>query len=129
MDKFEIPENPTQLQLNQSLSTCANNISKIIGIVAKYKADVSIAQTKYKRLLARAKIKNASAKTATMQNALAEVDESVITAQDELEQANAIFLVAEAELEGWQAQFVAVRKMCSLKETEVKNGLDRYTGN
>jgi multidrug efflux pump subunit AcrA (membrane-fusion protein) len=128
MDKFTIPENPNQLELNQSLSKCANNISRVIDLVAKYKANVSIAQTKYKRLLARAKIKNASAKTATMQNALAEIDDTVITAQDELEQANAIFLVAEAELEGWQAQFVAVRKMCSLKETEVKGGLDRFTG-
>ena len=122
MNEFKIPENATLAQINESLITCANNLSAVGRQVAIYKADVAIKQTAYKRALARAKVLNSTAKTATMQNALAETDDTVIEKQDELDIANALYIVAQGELEGWDAQFVALRKIVEIKKLERDEG-------
>lgn len=125
--KFELPHDPTPQQMNNALITCANNISRLQQLVAEYKANVGIKQTAYKRAMARALVVNQHKKNATLIKAMAELEPTVKTALDELDQANAVYTVAQGELEGYEAQFVALRKIVEIKKLEIQGRLDGYT--
>ena len=122
MSEFNIPSNPTLAQIQQSLITCSNNLAKVGKQVSEYKADVALKETAYKRALARAKVMYQDKKPSAMINAYAETESSVIEAQDELVQANSLFIIASGELDGWDAQFVALRKIVEIKKIERDNG-------
>lgn len=124
---FNIPVNPTPHEMNSCLITCANNIARVQQLVSEYKADVSIKQTAYKRAMARALFLHQGEKNATVIKAMAELESFVQEAQDELDQANAVYIVAQGELEGWEAQFVALRKIAEIKKMEIQGRLDSYT--
>lgn len=123
---FNIPINPTPHEMNTCLIMCANNIARVQQLACEYKADVAIKQTKYKRAMARALILHQGEKNATLIKAMAETEPFVEKAQDELDQANALYMVAQGELEGWEAQFVALRKMAEIKKMEIQGKLDSY---
>ena len=127
MTTFNIPQDPTPQQMNNSLITCANNISRLQQLVAEYKANVAIKQTAYKRAMARALVKHQDKKNATLIKAMAELDGFVQDALDELDQCNAVYTVALGELEGWEAQFVTLRKIAEIKKMEIQGRLDGYT--
>lgn len=118
--EFTLPVDPTPLELNQALSICANNIARLSDLVAQYKADAAIKQTAYKRAHARARVKYSNAKNSDTSKALTEIDEEVIAAQNELDQANAVFLVAMGEMEGYEAQFIALRKIVEIRKMEAR---------
>lgn len=122
MSGFNIPVNPTLAQIGQLLATCSNNLANVGMKVAEYKADIAIKETAYKRALARAKVMYQDKKPSAMINAYAETESSVIEAQDELIQANSLFIIASGELDGWDAQFVALRKIVEIKKIERDNG-------
>jgi hypothetical protein len=122
-DKFELPQNPSPMQLNQSLSICSNNISRLSDLCAQYKADTAIKQTALKRAMARALVKYSGAKNSTLTKAMAEVDAGVIAAQDEVDTANALYLVAQAEMDGYDAQFIALRKIVEIRKMEIHGGI------
>lgn len=122
-ETFVLPDNPTPLQLNRSLSVCANQIARLSDLVAHYKADASYKQTAYKRAYARAMVKYQAAKNATLSKALAEIDEDVIRAADELDAANAIYTIAQGEMDGYEAQFIALRKIVEVRKMEVQGGI------
>jgi hypothetical protein len=117
---FELPQNPTPLQLNQALATCSNNIARLSDLCAQYKADVAIKQTALKRAMARALVKHSGAKSATLAKALAETDGDVEAAQDAVDQANALYLVAQGEMDGYEAQFIAIRKIVNIRQLEMQ---------
>lgn len=127
MNTFNIPEDPTPQQLNNSLITCANNISRIQQLVARYKAEMGIKQTAYKRAMARALVLHRHEKNATLIKAMAELEPFVAAAADELEQATAVYIVGQGELDGYEAQFVALRKIVEIKKLEISGRLDDYT--
>ena len=126
MNEFRIPSDPTPQEMNASLIECANNISRLQQLVAEYKADVGIKQTVYKRALARALVMNQSGKNATIIKAMAEIDPNVQVALDELDQATALYTVGQGELDGYEAQFVALRKIVEIKKLEIAGRLDGY---
>ncbi len=121
--EFQIPQNPTPLELNQALSICSNNIARLSDLCAQYKADLAIKQTTLKRAMARALVKYSGAKNATLAKALAEADEDVATAQDNVDQANALYIVAQGEMDGWDSQFIALRKIVEVRKMEVHGGI------
>lgn len=122
-ETFVLPDNPTPLQLNQSLSVCANQIARLSDLVARYRADASYKQTAYKRAYSRAMVRYQGAKNATLSKALAEADEDVIRAADELDAANAIYTIAQGEMDGYEAQFIALRKIVEVRKMEVRGGI------
>lgn len=127
MTTFNIPQDPTPQQMNNSLITCANNISRLQQLVAEYKANVGIKQTAYKRAMARALVLHQHKKNATLIKAMAELEPFVLNALDELDQATALYTVGQGELEGYEAQFVALRKIVEIKKLEIAGRLDNYT--
>lgn len=124
MDKeFQIPQNPMPLELNRALATCSNNIARLSDICAQYKSDVAIKQTTLKRVMARALVKYSDAKNATLAKAMAEADGDVEAAQDAVDAANALYLVAQGEMDGWDSQFIALRKIVEVRKMEVHGGI------
>ena len=124
---FVIPRDPTPLELNNSLIICANNIARIQQLVAGYKADVGVKQTAYKRAMARALVIHQHEKNATLIKAMAETEPEVQWALDELDKATAIYTIGQGELDGYEAQFVALRKIVEIKKLEIAGRLDDYT--
>jgi hypothetical protein len=94
--------------------------------VCEYKANVAFKQTAYKRAMAKALVIHQDKKNATLIKAMAELEPFVINAIDELDQATALYTVAQGELEGWEAQFVALRKIAEIKRMEIQGKLDKY---
>lgn len=126
MNTFTIPQDPTPQQLNNALIACANNISRLQQLVAEYKANVSLKQTAYKRAMAKALVLHQGRKNQTLIKATAELEMFVQVALDELDQATAVYTVAQGELDGYEAQFVALRKIVEIKKLEISGRLDGY---
>lgn len=126
MNNFNIPKDPTPQEMNNALIVCANNISRLQQLVAEYKANVGIKQTAYKRAMARALVIHQDKKNQTLIKAMAELEPLVIKALDDLDQATAVYTVGLGELEGYEAQFVALRKIVEIKKLEISGRLDSY---
>lgn len=124
---FEIPVDPTPQEMNMCLIICANNIARVQELVSEYKANVAIKQTAYKRAMAKALVLHQGEKNATLTKAMAELEPFVLNALDELDQATALYTVGQGELEGYEAQFVALRKIVEIKKLEIQGRLDNYT--
>ena len=118
---YSLSEHPSIEELGEALIFLGNNLAKIGNLMAKYKNDVAYAATQYKRACARALVKNQDAKNATLARSLAEIDDIVITTQDKLDRTNAVFTLCQAEFEGTNAQFVAIRKLVEIKKMEYKS--------
>ena len=123
MNEFRIPDNATFAQISQSLATCSNQMAGVSQKVAEYKTNVALKQTALKRQLAKSTVKFSGEKNTSLIKARAELDPQVIKAQDEVDSAVAIYTIALGELEAWEAQFVALRKMVSIREIELKGGI------
>lgn len=117
--KLIVPENPTPAQLQQLLSVCSNEIAKLTDLVATYKQDAAIKERCYDRAMARATVRYKGQGNASLVKALAINDTEVIRASDDLDVAEAVYALAKAELDGYDAQFVAVRKIAELRKTEI----------
>ncbi len=122
-NEFQIPNDPTMQELNQSLIICANNKARLGKLISEYKTNVAYKTTALKRTTAKATVKHSNAKNSSLIKALAENDEDVIKAQDELDAVSAIYTVAMAEYDGYEAQFVALRKIANMKVEEMRNRL------
>ena len=121
--EFRIPEYATFAQISQCLAQCSNSMASVSEKVGCYKADVALKATTLKRALARATIVHKGEKNATIVKAMADLDPKVIQAQDEYDSASAIYIIAQGELDAWECQFVALRKMVSIREIEVKGNI------
>ena len=117
--KLTVPDNPTPAQLQYLLSVCSNEIAKLADLVATYKQDAAIKTTAYKRAMARATVKNQGRGNVSLVKSLAELDDEVIKATDEVDMAEALYALAKAELDGYDAQFVALRKIAEVRKTEM----------
>ncbi|HWR07767.1 hypothetical protein [Sporomusa sp.] len=117
--KLTVPDNPTPAQLQHLLSVCSNEIAKLADLVATYKQDAAIKTTTYKRAMARAIVKNQGKGNVSLVKSLAELDEEVIKATDEVDMTEAVYALAKAELDGYDALFVALRKIAEIRKTEM----------
>lgn len=119
-DTFDIPAHPTPAQLEQMLAICSNQIASLADLLTQYKSTAAMKDTAYKRALARAIIKGrADHIPASIVAKVAEADDAVIAARDELDAADAIYTAAKGEFDGWDAHFVALRKMAEIRKTEM----------
>ena len=119
---FQIPEDPTPLQITKLLSVCSNQLARLAELVATYKSDVAIKTTLYKRAEAKAKVKYQGSGKVDIVRAMVELDGDVITSLDELNVALASYELAKGELEGYDAHFTALRKMAELRKVEMRTG-------
>ena len=118
---FQIPDNPNVGELQRLLTICSNQIATITDLAATYKADAAIKTTAFKRAVARATVKYRHDGTAAVVKALVEIDPDVVAAGNECDNADAIYGLAKAELDGYEAHFVALRKISELRKTEMKS--------
>ncbi len=118
--EYTLPVDLPPALLEQNLIIIANNMARMSDLVAEYKTNAAIATTAYKRAYARALVKFSGEKNATLTKALADVDADVVVKQDALDQANAVYAVAMGEYEGYEAQFVALRKIVEIRKMEVR---------
>lgn len=123
MNKFRIPDNATFAQISQSLAICSNSMARVSEKCAVYKADVALKQTALKRAMAKATVKFSGEKNVSLIKARAELDAQVVKAQDEYDSASSIYTIAQGELEAWEAQFVALRKMVAIREIELRGNI------
>lgn len=119
--KLTIPENPTPQELQHLLAVCSNQIATLADQVATYKQDAAIKLTKYKRELAKAIVRYSGSGTASYVKAKAETDNLVATALDELDAAESLYTLAKAELDGYEAVFIALRKISELRRQELRS--------
>ncbi|MEN6567180.1 MAG: hypothetical protein ABFC57_12870 [Veillonellales bacterium] len=121
--EFIIPPHPTPAQIEEMLAVCSNQIATLADILTGYKSDAAIKDTAYKRALARAITKGRLDRIpATIVAKVAEADDEVITARDNLDIADAIYTAAKGEFDGWDAHFVALRKMAEIRKSEMFSG-------
>ena len=118
--EFRIPQNATFEQISECLATCSNQMASVSEKVGEYKADVALKATTLKRALARATVLHKGEKNAALIKAMADLDTQVIKAQDEFDSATAVFIIGQGELDAWNYQFIALRKMVSIREIEAK---------
>lgn len=118
--EFRIPQNATFKQISECLATCSNQMASVSEKVGEYKADVALKATTLKRALARATVLHKGEKNAALIKAMADLDTQVIKAQDEFDSATAVFIIGQGELDAWNYQFIALRKMVSIREIEAK---------
>ena len=121
--EFQIPQNPTFPQISEGLATCSNNMARVSDLCAQYKADLALKTTKLKRAKAKAMVRFSGQKNATVMKAMAEVEPEVVKCQDEVDSAMAIYTIAQGEIEAWEAQFVALRKMVAIREIELRGNI------
>lgn len=95
-------------------------MASLSDLVARYKADAALKETAYKRRYAEALVKYSGAKNATIAKSMAEIDPDVRVAQDELDQANAVYIVAMGTYGGYDSQFIALRKIVHIREMEMR---------
>jgi hypothetical protein len=121
--QFIIPAHPGPHQIEEMLAMCSNQIATLADILTGYKSDVAMKDTAYKRALAKAIIKGRIDKVpATIVAKVAEADEDVIAARDALDIADAVYTAAKGEFDGWDAHFVALRKMAEIRKSEMFSG-------
>lgn len=119
--KLTVPDNPTPQQLQHLLAICSNQIATLSDQVATYKQDAAIKMTNYKRELARAIVRYSGSGTASFIKAKAETDSLVVSALDDVDIAEAVYGIAKAELDGYDAQFIALRKIAEIRKQEIKS--------
>jgi hypothetical protein len=120
---FTIIEDPLPSDIAWELTFLSNNMARLERLVAQYKREVAQKKTALERVEAMAWIRWRSEKNQALIRARVSVDEDVMAAQIALEDAENVFTLAQAELNGYDAQFVAVRKQAELKKMEMKEGL------
>lgn len=120
--EFIIPEHPTPYQLEQMLAVCSNQIAKIADKLTGYRADMTTKDTAYKRAVARSMIiGRANGVPASIVKSMVEADETVSASKDALDAAEAMFIFAKGEFDGWESHFVALRKMAEIRKTEMRS--------
>lgn len=121
MSKITVPDNPTPEQLQYLLSVCSNEMARLGDIVAGYKQDSATKAIRLKRSQARATVKYKGQGNVDYIKALVEIDEDVIAAVDSLDYAEGVYILAKAELDGYDAQFVALRKIAEIRKQEMRS--------
>lgn len=118
--QFEIVPDPNLVDIGQQLTILANNMARLENLVAEYKRQAAFAKTKAARIEAAAYIRYRDEKNAALIKAHVVIDDDVIVANNELDAAEAKLTLAQGELAGYDAQFVAVRKQAELKKMEMQ---------
>lgn len=120
MNEF-IPEGLEPVQLDKLGRELSNEVARLSKVVAQYESEVTGANRKYKQALARAKILHRDTRyTPTMINAMAEIDETVVAADDAVQLAEAKLLIGKAELDGRDKQYQMIKKIIDLKVQELR---------
>lgn len=121
-EKIIIPRDATPAELCNLLADIANAMSQIADTVAAYVADAKRKEGLYKRAYAIAIINNKNAGSAEIRKAYAEIDELVCSTKRDMEQADTLVTLAEAEQSGYESQFIAVRKIVEIRKMELQGG-------
>lgn len=119
-ERFDIVVDPSLPEISEQLTVLANNMARLERLVGEYKRKAAQAKTVLARVEAVAHINNRSEKNAALIKARVAVDPNVIRATDALDTAEAALILAQGELAGYDAQFVAVRKQAELKKMEMQ---------
>lgn len=117
---MRIPEQPTPGQLIQLLAQSSNDIGQWAVKVEQARSDFTKAQKKHKRELAAAMFRYGEEKNATLTKARAELDNAVIDAEEIMDVAEAKYKLMQAELDGMETAFVALRKIAEIRKTEMR---------
>jgi hypothetical protein len=116
-----IPEGLEPIQLEQLGRELSNEVMRLGKLVAQYESEFTSLNKRYKLELAKAKVLYKDSKYApTMINALAETCDSVVTATNELQQAEANLLIGKAVLSGREGQLQMIKKIIDLKVQEMR---------
>lgn len=122
-NEFMVPANPQPKDLEKMLALCSNHIATLSDKLAEYQSNVAVKTTAYKRAFAQAVVLSTDkGRSPTISKAAAEADLKVIATQDELDIASAVYTIAKGEFDGWNAHFVALRKMAEIRKSEMFSG-------
>lgn len=117
---FVLLPDPTLPEIAHELTVLADNMARLQSLVGKYKVAAAQAETRAVRAEAKAHVVYRSEKNQALIKARVAMDDEVILANDLLEQAEAKLIMAQGELAGYEAQFIAVRKQAELKKLEME---------
>lgn len=115
---YQIPEEPELWEIPKILIILGNNIARLTKLVARYQARAGFQQAAYKRAVARAKVTNKSAGNQELIKSMAEIDPVVSAIVNKMELAEAKLTLAKGELDGYEAQFISMRKIVEIKKME-----------
>ena len=118
---YQIPADPELWEIPKILIVLGNNIARLTKLVARYQARAGFLEAAYKRAVARAKVANKGAGNQELIKSMAEIDPTVVVLANRLEIAEAKLTLSKGELEGYDAQFISMRKIVEIKKMERMN--------
>ena len=118
-NEFQIVDDPSPAEIDKELIFLANTMARLENVVAGYRKEKAIRETVLKRTKAIAVVKHKGDSPADYRAAQIELDPDHSTAKDRYQEISNILLIAEGKLNGYNAQFVAVRKQAELKKMEM----------
>lgn len=118
---YQIPAEPELWEIPKILIILGNNIAKLTKLVARYQARAGFQEASYKRAVAAAKVRNKDAGNQELIKSMAEIDPVVQAVANKMNLAEAKLTLAKGELEGYNAQFISMRKIVEIKKMERMN--------
>ena len=118
---YQIPAEPELWEIPKILIILGNNIARLTRLVARYQARAGFQQAAYKRAVARAKVTNKSAGNQELIKSMAEIDPVVSAIVNKMELAQAKLTLAKGELDGYEAQFISMRKIVEIKKLTLQS--------
>ena len=118
-ETFTIPDSPSPYELQKLLTRCSNAIATLSDEIARAKQVQTRKTHDYKIACAKSRIANQNKGTVKIVEALVELDESVLIAAQEMQEAAAYTELLQAKLDGYDAHFKALRKVAEVRKTEM----------
>jgi len=116
-----IPEDLSPGELDGLTTALSNEVARLARLVGIYAVDMKLKEKGYKRKISAAIVLNKGKGTPSIVKCIAEQVDDVLTAGDEYQQAEALYIMGKAELDGREAQYQAAKKLVELKVQEIRN--------
>ena len=116
-----IPDDLSPGELDRLTTALANEVAKLSRAVGTAHVDMKLKDGGYKKALAAAVVLNKDMGTPTIVKCIAEQEHTVLAAAGICQQAEALYLMLKAELDGREAQYQAAKKLVDLKVQEIRS--------
>lgn len=115
-----IPEDISPGELDRLTTRLANEVARLGKIVAKYELDVKAKEKAYKKEQGKAAVLHKNDGPPSLVKLIIEQNKDVVSMSDALQEAEALLIMAKAELDGRDKQYQAAKKLVDLKVQELR---------
>ncbi|WP_333594384.1 hypothetical protein [Anaerospora hongkongensis] len=116
-----IPEDLSPGELDGLTTALSNEVARLARLVGTYAINMKTKEKVYKKKLSAAIVLNKDKGTPSIVKCIAEQTRDVLDAEDEHQQAEALYIMGKAELDGREAQYQGAKKLVELKVQELRS--------